>query len=181
MTEQPPQEAVAVSRADRSSDREQSDADQAVTVAALDRLAKSSDALTVQADDLADAARAELFAASAQRRRFMWFMGIMAVVVAISLIGLYIQTSKSNDVLSGTKAARASQHRLSNEIKDCVEPTGQCYKDSQARTAAVVAALNLGTKVAAALAAACAPDYVHLPLHQRINAIEACIQRNAPH
>lgn len=171
MTDLPPQDAVAVSPDDQSSDRAQSDADHVVTVAALEHLAQSTEALTKSADKLSKDARSELVAATAQRRRFMWFMGIMAAVVAIFLAGLYYQTSKSNDVLGGTKAARKAQISLSKEIKDCVEPTGKCYQDGQARTAKAIGSIN----EASALAAACAPNYVSLPLPQRITAIERCI------
>lgn len=138
----------------------------AVTDEALERLTASSDNLSETAERLADRAQDELVAARAQRVRFMWFMGVMGTVVAIFLVGLYIQVSKSNDVLGGSKKAR-------DLIIDCVRPTGQCYRDGQKRTAAAISSINQ----VSILAAACAPNYVNLPLPERTAAIKACIVR----
>jgi hypothetical protein len=169
MTETPQHEPVpafAVSPDDNSSDRAASDANFAVTASALEQLAKSSDALSNRAAELSASTQAEIVAARGQRHRFMWFMGIMAAVVAIILAGVYMQVRSDSRVLQGSENAR-------NLIIDCVTPTGKCFREGQARTGAAIQSINQ----VSILAAACAPDYVTLPLAQRTDAIKACIVR----
>lgn len=170
--------AVAVSPEDQSPDRTQSDADQVLNSDRLDELIATSRELTKVSAESVAAARDEVIAGRKQRRRFGILIIGLGIAIVVALAGVYVSmqaghaNGKQNTELSRTNS------RLLKVIRSCVEPTGKCYRDAQARTGNVVRSLNNAAVTDAGLAAACAPNYVHLPIDKRIVAIHACILRN---
>lgn len=105
--------------------------------------------------------------AKTARKRFRITM------IGISLIGVLLLTT--NLILFAFILADLhSGEGTRKTIADCVKPTGTCFRDAQQRTARVVGSINQ----VSGLAAACAPNYVNLPLTQRVAAIQHCIARN---
>ena len=125
----------------------------------LDALILSTDEMTESNNALALAMVEYQERAKTAARRFRVTIGIMFATIALVLGGVVAE-------LNGSHAAR-------DLIIDCVQPTGKCYQDGQARTAKAIGSIN----EVSVLAAACAPNYVNLPLPQRVAAIEACIKR----
>ncbi len=154
--------AIAVSPDDQSSDRVQSDADQKITVGMLDRLTTSSDSLIESNLALASATVTATEREATARKRFYWSMLALGLLTLLALTGIF--------------SALVSAQRSRNQLADCIQPTGRCFREGQARTGAAVASLNQVT----VLAAVCAPDYARLPLPARTKAIEACIVAQLP-
>lgn len=151
----------------QSSDREQSDADQALNTTKLDALIESSDKLTASNERLALAMVEYQERARLARVRFRWSMVAVAVVAVVALVGIYVQ-------LNTAAQARA-------QLGDCIQPSGHCYQQGQERTAAaitaIVQAIGVDDRRVAARAAACAPAFVRLPEPARVRAIYQCIVR----
>lgn len=183
----------AVSPADQSSDRAQSDADNASAVrsrgSARDQAASNQRALSAQLDamtalsaqhvvDLVRASREQtasserVASATEQYTQAMLAHQERAKLAArryritiVVLVGFFVALLIRQEV-----ANRASQDAR-RTLLDCIVPTGTCYKHSQERTAKVVGSVNRF----ATLAAACAPNFTGLPLGPRIDAIQHCI------
>lgn len=156
-----PESAIAVSPQDRSPDRTQSDADQLLNTGKLDELINTSRELT-------EVSAANIAANRRQRRRDrMSLASFCVLMVALSVIMVVVVSSSHNN---------------GKVIKDCVDTTGQCFKQAQARSAKLIAgvirSINTAALTDAGLAAACAPNYVRLPMDKRIVAIHACILRH---
>lgn len=134
--------------------------DGGVTSDRIEQLVTASEQQTAASEELALAMVAHQERARLARRRF-W---ITLALVVVGFVGLYIRQEIN---LHTSKDVR-------DRIVDCVDPAGQCYKDGQARTAKIVGDLNR----VSGLAAACAPNFVSLPLPHRIVAIQRCIRRN---
>ncbi len=178
-------EAVAVSPDDGSSDRQQSDAnqaalisaaggittqaganrdqadaDQAITVDRLDRLIEVSAALSVSAASVADSTLQEIKNAGRARKRFMVTM-IAMVVLTLSLLVpmllLLVSAAHSRD-----------------QLRDCVQPTGKCFHDGSVRTATVV--LNLEKLTVLANICSVDPALAGLTPKQRTTAVLVCIK-----
>lgn len=182
---QQPVPAIAVSPVDATPDRTQSDADneQAVTSRADNRrqsdknqletmkmlrelaglaekaIGATNDSARVN-ESLALAMVAHQERAKLAKRRYI--ATLIAIAIGFSILGWRQQDS--ND-------ASTNARKL---IVDCVVPStdpATCYARGQAQTAKI-----LGDFIQViGLAAACAPDYVGLPLPARIVAIEHCI------
>lgn len=188
---QDPVPAFAVSPTDKSSDRQQSDddnttaanaqtaatseraaakaqaaTDQAITLDRLDRIEAAANAQTASNDALALAMVEYQERARLARRRFRLTIVALIATTAVLLAGLVLLLSKMNDNLTSGSASRA-------QIRDCITPQGKCYQDGQKRTAAVLG----NVQKIIVLAAACAPNYVTLPIPERTAAIEQCIEK----
>jgi hypothetical protein len=70
------------------------------------------------------------------------------VVAGILLAGLAITSVTSLVLLFRLNGVTASNRQNTTIIKDCTDPTGTCFKEAQARTAAAVAQLNSTTIIA---------------------------------
>ncbi len=185
MTTKEPVPAVAVSPDDQSSDRVQSDADQAVlvdraaaitnqadsnrvqadadqviTVDRLDRLIEASRSLSASAVDVAASTQQEMQIAARARRRFTITMFLMVVLTFALLVPLLWLT------LSGVRD-RA-------KLKDCVSPTGKCFQDEAARRNTFV--MNLEKVTVLANSCSIDPAVARLPESQRIVVIRKCIE-----
>jgi hypothetical protein len=93
--------------------------------------------------------------------------------VTVTLLASALVVLTAGDVVI-TSLVFAQLHRAAEartQIRDCIEPSGQCYKDGQTRTVKAIGTIQEGI----ALAAACAPNFAGLPMQQRIMAIEKCI------
>jgi len=154
--------AIAVSPTDQSSDRNQSDADQKITVGMLADLTTSSDSLIQSNLQLAAAPVTATEREATARKRFRWSMLALGVATLLALAGIFVLLV-------------SAQHSR-NQLADCIQPTGRCFQEGQARTGKAVGSINQIT----VLAAACAPDYVRMPLPARQKAIEACILARLP-
>lgn len=140
----------------------------AITNDRIERLIETSTAQTEASRHLAAATYAEAQSrveqqerAKLAKRRFR----IQIALVIAGFLGLYIRQEYT---LSASQDTR-------DQIVDCVVPTGQCYRDGQARTGQFLELLERESIVRAA----CAPNYTTVqPLKRRIAAIDACIQRN---
>lgn len=151
---------------ERATAREQAVADQAVTAERLDRLIAASERQTATNEDLALATVEYQERARLARKRFrLTIVGLIAAT-AVILAALAVILSKINDDLISAGRSRA-------QIADCITPKGKCYQDGQKRTNGVLQSVN---KIIV-LAAACAPNYVALPLAPRTVAIEQCIEK----
>lgn len=176
-----PDPAIAVSPTDQTSDRAQSDADQAVTVevldklisareqadtdqtvtvSMLDRLTESSDSLIQSNLQLAAATVMATQRETIASRRFHWKMIALGVITLLTLIMITLQTvqatSQQRALLHNQDAILATQKL----ILDCSTPGGQCYKQESQRKAAATAA-----------AAACGKSFTGYP------AIKACVDK----
>lgn len=157
----------ATAVASNTSDRAQSDANQAETVGLLKTLSKrADDAITASnrsteaSENLALAMVAHQERARLAKRRYL----VTLAIVLLGFGGLYWRQQIAND--NSTHARHL--------IVDCVQPSTDpdtCYAKGQAQTAKILGDV---TQISA-LAAACAPDYVQLPLSTRVVAIEKCI------
>lgn len=145
---------------DRSSDREQSDADHAVTVERLDALTESVNQQGESNTQLALAMVEYQERAKTATRRFRVTLLVVAAVFAV----LYYRQGTAID----------SGHSLGHLIADCVQPSGDCFKDAAKRTGEVVGTVNQVSTLAAACAAG--PHVSELPVAARITAIDKCIR-----
>lgn len=67
-------------------------------------------------------------------------------------------------------------HDVRNQLLDCVQPTGKCYQQGQARTAEILDQVNNQ----GIIRAACAQEEIAVePITARIVAIAACIARES--
>jgi hypothetical protein len=142
------------------SSRSQASVDHALTVERLDNLTAAIDRQAESNTKLAVATVEYQERAKTATRRFR--ITLLAVLVVFGV--LY---GRQTDAIN-------SGHSLGHLIADCVQPSGQCFKDAQKRTADVVGSIN---KVST-LAAACAADPATsaLPIAARIAAIDSCIR-----
>lgn len=166
------------------SDREQADADNAAAVAArdaardqavidlgvtndrIDALIAASERQSQTNEDLAIATVEYQERARLARRRFRVTIIAIALTALLILSGIFVLFARITTTLDNGAKTR-------DTLIDCVRPAGKCYQRGQARTAELVGTLNKVTT----LAAACAPDYVALPMPERVVAIEKCIRR----
>lgn len=178
--------AVAISPSDQSSDRMQSDAnqvdnkdqfdkmlanqnkmlanqadntDQVINVERLDKLITGSNALAISAAEIVEATREGNAAVRTARKRFI-IGTLLSILLTLSMLVPIL--------VIGIRGEH--QHKI---LLDCVTPKGQCLIDVQSRNKKAVDNVNM----VAVLAAACAPDYINLPLPQRTVAITACIKK----
>jgi len=156
------EQANGAAHDERVAHRGQADADQSITVGKLDELIRSSDALTAAAGEGLERERL----ARSRFRMSMTALGV-ATVTCLAVLGL---------ILFGVHRQLDTAAQQRDQLADCIQPTGKCFKDGQARTGEAVGSINQ----VSVLAAACAPDYVSLPLPQRTAAIRACIVRGLP-
>lgn len=144
-----------------------------VTNEHIDRLARASEAQTEASRELALATVEHQERARLAQRRFR--VQVLLILVGFAL--LYWRQDNSNDKLHGlvnrVADSQAQGAAVREVLIDCVQPSGTCYKKGQQSTAKIVGTV---TQVSV-LAAACAPDYVHLPVTSRIVAIERCIRK----
>lgn len=180
-----PVPAVAVSPKDQSSDRVQSDADQAaligqataitdqadtnraqadadqvITVDRLDRLIAASELLSDSAVDVADATRQEMQTAHRARRRFMVTMFLMVIFTFALLVPLLV---------IAVQGVNARDH-----IQDCTAPTGKCFMEEQARLGKIIHDLERVT----ILANVCSvdPALPAMTAKMRTVAVQKCIE-----
>lgn len=151
---------------ERATAREQAVADQAVTVERLDRLIEASQRQTAANEDLALATVEYQERARLARKRFRLTIVASALTTALLLAVLAVLLSKMNANLVSAARSRA-------QLSDCIRPSGKCFQEGQKRTIGI---LGSAQKIIV-LAAACAPDYVTLPLPERTAAIERCIEK----
>lgn len=185
MIDDDPNEAVAVSPRDKSSDREQSDTDaatasasntadrtqadanQATVVGMLHALAVESRESSDASDRLAVAMTEYQERAKTAARRFRITMGVFGLIVAaVVAVGVSVIARLDDDLANGA-ATR-------NQIVDCVQPTGTCFKRGQKQTGEIVGSVNQVSTLAAACAAD--PSVGGLTITARISAIDACIR-----
>lgn len=83
------------------------------------------------------------------------FAAVMVSLGAIGYLALRAstQSTQNGEVISQIKA-------VSDRLIDCTEPTGECAKESQARTAEAVVGINEGTLRVIVAALACQADGV---------------------
>lgn len=172
MTDPPP--TIAVSPTDQSSDRAQSDEDQALNTEKLDRLITGTDDLTKSNETLALAMVEYQERAKTAASRFRLTMAALGVLTILVLSAIGYVLAKVNESVAGSVGAR-------REIISCVTPGQPCYDQAQVRSAALVTglvdAIARDGRTIAARAAACAPEYVSLPPARRTQAIYQCIVR----
>lgn len=114
---------------------------------------------------------------SPRARRALW--AAAGIGVAVLLIGLVIGILK---FVALTQAVRDTQIEgtptgkklvaASDRILDCTTPEGQCFKDSQQRTAQAVADVNRVVIIAAACSAGLPPG---MTVEERQDEIQACV------
>lgn len=141
-----------------------------VNMSKLDQLQSASDRLTQSNEDLAQAMVEYQERARLARRRFRLTMSAIAGVVLLVVVAIFITVVKINQALDDAAKGRA-------QIRDCITPQGQCYKDGQKRTGEVLSTVN---KIIV-LAAACAPNYVSVDLPHRTVLIQKCIEEGLTH
>lgn len=177
MTIEDPTPAVAVSPTDHSSDRAasdanqaenlkrntddrtQSDINQAIIGSRIEELISATRVLSDATTDALGVTKSETENARLARRRFL----IVLLAIPIIPVGLLVP------ILVNSGRVLSTQQQL----KDCVTPSGSCYMDAQAHTRQAVLDIDKIT----VLAAACAPNFVSLPLPRRTVAITECIQK----
>lgn len=117
--------------------------------------------MTVDQNVRRQVARAEL-----TRRAFIVGAAFLtaALVGALLTLTLAIRSTQLEGTPTGQKLVRSA-----DRILDCTDPNGDCFKQSQARTADVVAALNLG----ALYGAYCVQQNPDASIPQ----IKACVKR----
>lgn len=142
-------ETVAVSPSDQTSDRQQSDSDQELNAESLTILQASAESVASSLEGLRRNSRTD--------RIIIITMSIVVIVVLVML------------VILGFGEYRAAQQR--ELILSCTTPTGQCYKEGQARTAGAVKSIVDANAAVAAATAACSES------HNGYVAIRACIDR----
>ena len=104
------------------------------------------------------------------RRRIGWtVISVCAAVIIFGTIGTL--AAVRNTQLEGTPVGQKLL-KASDRILDCTDPQGECYQDSQARTAKAVGDIN---KVVV-LAAACSVGLSdRLTVAERQDAIQTCV------
>lgn len=180
-----PDPSIAVSPDDQSSDRHQSDADNAAAVgnnasdraqadanqvaviAKLDELASESRGASASSDRLALAMVEYQERAKTATRRFRTTLIVFGLIVAAILTVGALVIARLGDDLANGAATR-------NQIVDCVQPTGKCFQRGQRQTGEVVGTVNQVSTLAAACAAD--PAVSALPIGPRIDAINVCIR-----
>jgi hypothetical protein len=105
-----------------------------------------------------------------RRQRIGWVLiYVIAAAVILGMVGgvAAIRQTQIDGTPTGQKLLQAS-----DRILDCTDPEGQCYRDSQARTAKAVGDIN---KVIV-LAAACSVGLENnLTVDERQIAIQRCV------
>jgi hypothetical protein len=91
------------------------------------------------------------------------FAGMALATVLTLQTSLLIQQQKFDEVGQETRT----------RLLDCTDPNGQCYKDGQARSGAIVKSLNDNQKTVVTIAAYCAKQ----PVNQTLEQIEACVNK----
>lgn len=108
-------------------------------------------------------AAAEAFAASANWLRKAAIIGGSIAATAVLAV-LVFAIAVFADLSAG--------HDARDQIVDCVQPTGTCYQQGQARTAQILTSVN----EQGVIRAACAQEEIKVePISRRIDAIQACI------
>lgn len=109
------------------------------------------------------------------KKRFRRTILIVGVVIALLLAGfgtvMIVLLSTTGKIKTTVDDGAATRHILT----DCVQTTGKCYQDGQKNTATFIKNFLDQQGKIISLAAACAPDFVSLPLPQRVSAIQKCI------
>lgn len=109
---------------------------------------------------LADGTAALILAVQGNAERNRQFRWQMLGIAVLALIGI-----------AAVVVIGITNHGLANQIKSCVDATGQCHQDQTAATAAAVAELETAQSRTVAAAVICArtdTEYTH---------VLACIQR----
>lgn len=149
MTESNVPDTHSVSRTDQSDDRAQSDADQILNTEKLDQLIMAAEDMEKSNNQLS-AALVEYKAAA--RRHYL----TLAILLILTTLG----------VVQNVEAYQGRE-----QIKDCIEPGGQCYQRSVQRSANVVSKVNEHSAAAAAAAAACSQTFTGYV------AVKACVDK----
>lgn len=89
------------------------------------------------------------------------------VIVLLVVVIISIRTTQLEGTPLGKKLLASS-----DRVLDCTEPTGQCYKDSQAQTAKAVGDINRVVILASACSIGLDPK---MPVVARQNVIQACV------
>ncbi|MDQ6938257.1 MAG: hypothetical protein M3140_11205, partial [Actinomycetota bacterium] len=110
-----------------------------ITVGMLADLTSSSDELIQSNLQLAAATVTATEREATARKRFRLSMIALVLLTLLALTGIF--------------SALVSAAHSRNQLADCIQPTGRCFREGQARTGAAVASLNQVT----VLAAVCAP------------------------
>ena len=96
------------------------------------------------------------------------FVGITASVLGGVLI-VFIMLTTMYKVLE----ISTTNKEVSQTIRDCIDPTGQCYKSGDRRSGAAVKTINETQKHIVTVAAYCAKQ----PGNQTLEQIEACVNK----
>ena len=87
------------------------------------------------------------------RTSFIGYIAIVSTVVGMMLVlSLFRQGNIIDEIRHTQQTGSPTQKQLKDitvTIKNCVEPTGECYKDGEARTKLVVA--DIGNIIAATI------------------------------
>jgi hypothetical protein len=104
------------------------------------------------------------------RKRALWVV-IYMCVAALVLCVVGMLAAVRNTQLEGTPTGQKLL-AASDRILDCTEPDGQCFKDSQRRTAKAVGDINRVVVLAAACSVGLSP---RLEVDERQAAIQQCV------
>lgn len=151
---------------ERETARQQAATNQGIMAGLIQNLIDANKEQSVKSEQLAQAAYTEALSRVEMQERAKLARNRFRITILLLLAGIAGLLFLVNRNLDSGKSVRKT-------LLDCVQPTGVCYKQGQEQTAKLVGNLNQ----VSVLAAACAPDYVRLPLPARIVAIEKCIRR----
>jgi len=96
-------------------------------------------------------------------RPAVWaFVGVLTALLVLgqfaTLSGLYAESQAGAKRERATEALSRSTAETARRIADCTEPTGECYRRGQQRTAEAVGMLTASTQRIIAAALACQAD-----------------------
>lgn len=100
-------------------------------------------------------------------------IGMLLMFAILTLVNIRVTQVDNTPTLDQVKTNTSISKKVLREVRSCVKPTGECYKDGQARTGKAVTSIGKVT----ILAAACAgnPDLINLSVPQRAARIQKCI------
>lgn len=112
-----------------------------------------------------------------RRRHIGWTL--LAVCVAAFLLAVVAVIASTRQTLDQVRSTQIEGTptgqkllKASDRILDCTDPNGQCYRDSQARTAQAVGDINRVIVLAAACSVGLDPD---VSVKARQIAIQGCV------
>lgn len=97
-------------------------------------------------------------------------VGVVVVVLIFAAITASTKSTQIRDTQNSNTIKADARDQALALVKDCVEPSGTCYKRGQAQTAKAVGDIARANAIAAAAATACAGERPH----QTFAAIYAC-------